>query len=64
MSLQSSLALVGVGILLYFFPSFLTFGLRVGPFTHGGQSIDTRGVAFRFVGVILVVVGVAKLLGL
>ncbi|WP_410765906.1 hypothetical protein [Haloferax sp. DFSO60] len=61
MSLVTGLGLVAVGAVLIFFSKDMLFARRFGPITDGARSSETGGVAFRFLGVICVLVGVAKL---
>ena len=63
MSLHADLVFVVLGVILFVFAEDMLFARRFGPITDGARSSETGGYAFRFLGFILVAVGVAKLLG-
>ncbi|KAB1186921.1 MULTISPECIES: hypothetical protein [Haloferax] len=63
MTVYASLAVVVFGVVLFVFAEDMLFARRFGPITEGARSSETGGYAFRFLGVIFVAVGVAKLLG-
>ncbi|WP_416838405.1 hypothetical protein [Haloferax sp. DFSO52] len=64
MSVHSSLVFVVLGVVLLSFAEDMVFARRFGPITDGARSSETGGYAFRFLGLIFVAVGIAKLLGM
>ncbi|KAB1192653.1 hypothetical protein GJR96_04050 [Haloferax sp. MBLA0076] len=63
MTIFADLVFVVFGVVLFVFAEDMLFARRFGPITDGARSSETGGYAFRFLGVVFIAVGVAKLLG-
>ncbi|KAB1197489.1 MULTISPECIES: hypothetical protein [Haloferax] len=64
MTVPTDVGFVVFGVVLFYFAEDMLFARRFGPITDGARSSETGGYAFRFLGLVFVAVGIAKLLGM